>query len=290
MKRPYKSSDFTHRGMKILPMSELIKPMGVPSGYWNDNYFRMKNIFLLCIVLIVLCGCYKSNKTPLPRTPPVYDILIYTESIKDSLLTISVQDSSDLSVSISFVRQTGNPDKYPISLTIDSVPAGITISQKSFSFMLNNTIQFSLHAIADTGYYTIYLKVTDSATGTKHYPLRIKVLPSFYQSFYPNCAYCLVHYWSSVGNGGATDSCVPVISLIPSLPHWVNIRNINCLGDNVSVNAYVSCDSGLTIPQQTGNGYTIYGSAKTYPCGVYYPFTIQDTIVHNGDTLACNFV
>ena len=57
MKRPCKSSDFVHRGMKILPVNELIQPMGVPSGNWKDNYFRIKR-FVFFLFFLLAHHCY----------------------------------------------------------------------------------------------------------------------------------------------------------------------------------------------------------------------------------------
>ncbi len=55
MKRPFKSSDFAYRGMKILLLNSL---PGVPSGLRKDNYFQMKmQIAAIAICLSILCSC-----------------------------------------------------------------------------------------------------------------------------------------------------------------------------------------------------------------------------------------
>jgi len=53
MKRPCKSRDIAHRGMKILAPDNLTKLPGVPSGLWKDKYFRMKNILWILAPVLV---------------------------------------------------------------------------------------------------------------------------------------------------------------------------------------------------------------------------------------------
>ena len=53
MKRPCKSRDIAHRGMKILAPDNLTKLPGVPTCHWKDKYFRMKNILWILVPVLV---------------------------------------------------------------------------------------------------------------------------------------------------------------------------------------------------------------------------------------------
>jgi hypothetical protein len=253
----------------------------------------MKKLSLIFIVLF-FSSCYRASNVPLENnTPLVFDIIATENStyynmygdLKDSLITFTINTGDSLSLGFSFTSKSGNPANYPFSFYVDSLPDGITTPKDSFAFRLNYVCITTLHINADTGYKTINFKLYNDSLGLHIYPVILHILPTRPA---PDCAQCFA-VSTSGRNTCAGDSCGITVSLIPGMLHWVNIANVNCLGDSFIVNAYVSCTDGILIPPQTVHGYTIYGRSSVVPCGGYFSFPIYDTLVHSGDTSACIF-
>jgi hypothetical protein len=250
----------------------------------------------LLLMLLLLGACYRPGNLPKDTTPPTYKIEVsglstyyYSKgNLKDSLVVFNVNDNDSLSLSFSVGLISGNPENYPITFSLDSLPAGITTTAGAVVFKPDYSFQIKLNVhTADIGDYLVNAKVTDSGIGTHTYPINLHVISPHPLSL--DCSDCLVHNWASVSGCNTLDTCHPTITQIAGMPHWVRIQNINCLGDSVVVNAFVSCTDGITIPMQTSRGYTIYGYLRNYPCGNLVAYTIPDTVVHNGDTSACGF-
>jgi hypothetical protein len=65
MKRAGKIRDFVYSGMKIREYNQIQEPPRVPSGHKKDNYFQMKNKFLvICCIALAFAGC-KENDAPI---------------------------------------------------------------------------------------------------------------------------------------------------------------------------------------------------------------------------------
>lgn len=62
MKRACKSPDFAHTGMEIQRMSPLAESPRVPSGLWNNKYFRMKSILSSVLMLLFLQPAFAQRK------------------------------------------------------------------------------------------------------------------------------------------------------------------------------------------------------------------------------------
>lgn len=246
-----------------------------------------RTLAVLLLPVLLFVSCYRSSKILPPPTPPKYDVLVNHYNLKDGIGIVYLYDSSSAQLNISLTRKSGNPANFPIRLSLDNIPSGISISPKDYDVMLDTSFNLTVEADIDTGIYTINVKVSDTVNGQKIYPLQIKVLPAMHVQ--TDCRGCFERNWTCLGDCGGADSCHPMVSLIPGMPNWIRIRNINCLGDSVVVDAYISCTEGIRIPPQTSNGYTISGGRSSFPCGYYVAYSIPDTIIHNGVTRVCNF-
>jgi len=234
--------------------------------------------------LFSFCSCYRAENIP-DNAKPVYYVNIEADIYSvDSPHILTFNDTGYGGFIVDFQLISGNPTNYPLKCYLTGLPPGLIDSPSSVTTELPNQISLAFWGRTDTGHYRFNLNVA-SPTDTTKYPFILHVMapPTPF-----DCATCFVRYWYAV-NMCNNDSCYPVVSLLPGNPGWVSISNFACLGDSIAVNAHVSCTSGITIPVQTSHGYTIYGSSPVVPCGTAIAFSLQDTIVYNGDTVACGF-
>ncbi len=267
-----------------------------------------KKFITFACLLILYCSCYKANNTRLPASIPVFSMSLQAGgginvsgggNFTDSNNTIKVNDSLPFSMAIYFSLISGNPENYPITCFISGLPAGISLtSPDSVTFKLSSQAGFNFSvATADTGVYTYYVNIR-TPDSLKSYPVHVHVLPV------PDGAPGLAGTYA--GNdpcghfsiGSVWYTYTAVVSTIPGRPHWISIQNYRGLGDSVIVNAFVTATypsspwvGSVSIPLQTVNGYTIYGSGN----GGYgiqenekpWISIYGDTIIHAGDTQTC---
>ncbi len=235
------------------------------------------------MLILFYCSCYTKQDNNIIKYP-YNTTTLNGHNLRDSgkIITITGRDSSTTYLDFYFALIDANRKSDVISCSLSGLPAGIVDSPGAASYLLPLGLHTPLHiSNTDTGLHTFYVHIS-GAYGDHTYPVQLHVLPPF------DNALGLVGTWSSTHNCG-TDSCMMTISPVAGQPHWINIRNFQCLGDSVIVHASVS-DSGLiTIPYQTSNGYSIFGHRQLSALGMSaeQAFTIQDTVIDGSDTMVC---
>lgn len=240
-----------------------------------------KSFVFLLLPTLLLYSCYSNEDDyPQPTPKPVYDVIeMNSVNIMDSVTTILLIDSQSFPVPIYFYPITGNPANDKVTCTLSGFPYGLSATADSVTSVLPVTMTPVITANGDTGTYTIHVNIRSVSKGLQSYPVKLHFMP------YPNEANCLAGTWNSQAITGTT-TCKTTVTPIDSLHHWAIIKNPSCLGDSVSVMAFFSITTGILIPKQTSQGYTIYGRyTDPCPCGFQkLAISIPDTIIHNGDT------
>lgn len=255
------------------------------------NYIKERKplIVLLVVACIAASSCYKSGPANQDKQKPVYDVYVSGNNgggdIKNTNVVFEVIDSSALTLNFSFFQKTGNPENYPLTCYIDSLPGTTTSSVDSVNFKLNYNFQAKLNINADTGLHKIKIRLFNPADGNSSYPVFIHVT---HTPPPPDCSLCLTGTWNCTDCNNKKFSSV--FTPISGMKGWTSISNFSNLGDSISVKASISCDFDIIIPVQTINGYTIWGQVHEHSnyCGFSaLAFFVPDTMVHGGDTLYC---
>ena len=259
----------------------------------------MKKISFLIAVLLTYASCYKITPIPKSTAAPTFDILAAAYSdfgsssgnLKDSAITISLRDSSSVSLRLDFRLLSGNPENFPVTCSVSGLPPGFSCTPGSVNFELSYIIEFNISAQTDTGIYAATVFVT-TPIGSNIYPIRIHV------GAVRDCATGLTGIYNGsdpcghLSLGDIWYTYQAIVDPVAGQPNVLAIKNFRGLGDSIVVYAHISCGGGVAIPVQTCKGYTFMGRGSAYYStqdnnGKPWISIYRDTIIHNGDTQTC---
>jgi len=253
---------------------------------------------LLIFILVLYSSCYKANNGQ-QTSIPTFNIFLVGSNISDSVVTITVNDSSTFSLPLSFSLVSGNPENYPVSCFINGLPNGVTItSPDTATFKLNYDINFNLSVNTDTGVYLFQVN-TLTSSGLNTYKMRLHVIPPLAKSGYDTAYYGEDFCFSSSGNFERL--YVAEISTDGNNAHQILIYDF--FGDYVVyaniIGTYPSAIIKLPLQNAPGDGSaSVVSPTMIYGTGFSAPDTgslannkpmifINDTIVIAGDTETC---
>ena len=141
----------------------------------------MKNsVFIIPIIMIFLCSCYKTGSAQKDNSIPKFDISASSESssgdIIDSITTFTFYDSTTPFIDLRFSLISGNPENYPITVFINNLPPGITFSPDSSVLQLSSSKRLDFTVNGDTGTYVVNFNVDCPGMPLKIYPVRFRII------------------------------------------------------------------------------------------------------------------
>lgn len=256
-----------------------------------NTHAMLKRISLLIAICIIATGCYRPRLITRAGIPPKYNIISASntgntrQSIPDSTATLSLTDSIDSYVGISFELTGGDATGYSVLCYFTDLPPGITVEKDSATAYLNGTAGFKFSAATTPGTYPAKIAIVTPDKGLQVYPVAFKVLPV------PDCAQGLEGEYTGsdpcghLAYGQFWYTYTATVTTVPGHPHMIKITNFHGLGDSIEVFATISCGYSFDIPVQTVHGYTFMSRGKgNWEYGLR---SYGDTTVYMGDTTTC---
>ena len=238
--------------------------------------------YLAYFLPFLFCCCSKSQSG---SSNPNGGNVTFTTSY-DSVITCQANSKYYFTFGVNVL--SGDIAGDPIYCSIVGLPSNITDTPASLRVAQLQGGVFTLSiGNVPVGTDTVHFVVTSSAYGGQTHDLILKIVPAVdyaallvgtYDSSYDFCTPSIINYTA-------------VVAAVADTPSEITIDNIKNLGTGFVVRAWVT--NVVTIPAQTVDGYTIWGtgtftrdSRPAYDTS--YIMTINDTLVPPGnDTETC---
>jgi hypothetical protein len=239
----------------------------------------MRSRYLIYLLPVLFCCCKKSssgtnnNNTVAPVTFTV---------LYDSVISCSPNGSCNFVFNMNIL--SGNIDNEFIYCYIKNIPANVSVSPDTIRVSQLFWYVFTISVgNSPIGTDTMQFMISSNTYGVQNHNFILKIIaPNLgfagtYDSSFDFCAPNILNY-------------VSVVSPVTDSPSEIKITNIQNLGSGFAVKAQIT--SIITIPLQTVDGYTIWGSG-TYTLDnrpaydTLYTMVINDTLVQGIDTQIC---